>query len=159
MGLSVLQNCTLPQNRASIQSLDFMSWFVFRHALSTIGPYIDKCVVFQSMSSQLNLSQVDSTKVGETSGCWSVENRCAWAQFWVSWQKLWIHVHVIFLFLFLINFKLTFFTLCGSLRWIKPVTWQNVKKRSSVSTSQMLCPSDLSHLVKTDTWKCVRTGW
>lgn len=69
MGLSVLQNCTLPQNRASIQSLDFMSWFVFRHALSTIEPYIDKCVVFQSMSSQLNLSQVDSTKVGETSGC------------------------------------------------------------------------------------------
>lgn len=26
------------------------------------------------------------------------------------------YVHVIFLFLFLINFKLTFFTLCGSLR-------------------------------------------
>lgn len=60
---------TVLSQRPAKKSLNFMSWFVFRHALSTIGPYIDKCVVFQSMSSQLNLSQVDSANVGETSGC------------------------------------------------------------------------------------------
>ena len=33
----------------------------------SVGPYIDRCVPFQIMSNQLNLSQVDSNQVVETS--------------------------------------------------------------------------------------------
>ena len=36
------------------------------HALSTVGPYIDRCVPFQIISNQLNLPQVDSNQVVET---------------------------------------------------------------------------------------------
>jgi hypothetical protein len=32
-----------------------------------VGPYIDRCVPFQIMSNQLNLLQVDSNQVVETS--------------------------------------------------------------------------------------------
>ena len=39
------------------KSFYLMSWFLFRHALSTVGPYIDRCVPFQIMSNQLNLPQ------------------------------------------------------------------------------------------------------
>ena len=35
-------------------SFDLMAWFLFWHALSTVGPYIDSCVPFQIMSDQLN---------------------------------------------------------------------------------------------------------
>ncbi len=48
-------------------SIDFMAWFVLWHALLTVGPYIDRCVPFQIMSNQLNLPQVDSNQVVETS--------------------------------------------------------------------------------------------
>jgi hypothetical protein len=41
-------------------SFYLMSWFLFWHALSTVRPYIDRCVPFQIMSNQLNLPQVDS---------------------------------------------------------------------------------------------------
>jgi hypothetical protein len=54
------------------------------HALSTVGPYIDRCVPFQIMSNQLNLPQVDSNQVVETSQGWSMETGCIWAQFRVS---------------------------------------------------------------------------
>jgi hypothetical protein len=37
--------------------------FAFSHALSTVGPYIDRCLYFQIMSNQLNLPQVDSNQV------------------------------------------------------------------------------------------------
>ena len=37
-----------------------MAWFLLRHALSTVGPYVDRCLPFQIMSNQLNLPQVDS---------------------------------------------------------------------------------------------------
>ena len=37
------------------------------HALSTVGTYIDSGVPFQIMSNQLNLPQVDSSLVVETS--------------------------------------------------------------------------------------------
>ena len=37
------------------------------HDLSTVEPYIDRCVPFQNMSNQLNLPQVDSNQVVETS--------------------------------------------------------------------------------------------
>lgn len=75
-----------------------------------IGPYIDKCVVFQSMSSQLNLSQVDSTNVGEISSCSSVGKQMHLSSILSNMAKaVNTYVHVIFLFLFLIHFKQTFF--------------------------------------------------
>ena len=37
-----------------------MAWFLLWSALSTVGPYIDRCVPFQIVSNQLNLPQVDS---------------------------------------------------------------------------------------------------
>jgi hypothetical protein len=67
---------TLPQICASTQtcqknstdnSFDLMAWFLLWHALSTLGPYIDRCVPFQIMSNQLNWPQVDSNQVVETS--------------------------------------------------------------------------------------------
>jgi len=75
--------------RSIDNSLDFMAWFVLWHALFTVGTYIDRCVPFQIMSNQLNLLQVDSIQVLETSQGWSVETGRTWAQFWVSWQRLW----------------------------------------------------------------------
>ena len=41
-------------------SFDLMAWFLLWHALSTVKPYLDRCVPFQIMSNQLNLPQVDS---------------------------------------------------------------------------------------------------
>ena len=41
-------------------SFNLMAWFLLRHALSAVGPYIDKRVPFQMMSNQFNLPQVDS---------------------------------------------------------------------------------------------------
>ena len=67
-GPSMLQNVfgTLPQICASTQSclgalqtIPSTSWLV--------RPYIDSCVPFQIMSNQLNLPQVDSNQVVETS--------------------------------------------------------------------------------------------
>jgi hypothetical protein len=29
-------------------SFDLMAWFLLRHALSTVGPYIDRCVPIKS---------------------------------------------------------------------------------------------------------------
>ncbi len=103
--------CTLPQicasntilsQRSTDTSLNFMAWFVLWYALLTVVPYIDRCVPFQIMSNQLNLAQVDSSQVIETSQEWSVETGCTWAQFWVSWQRLqilmymWFFCHVSF---------------------------------------------------------------
>ena len=114
-GPSLLQNFfgTLPQICASTQSclgalrtITSTSWlvFFFWHAVSTVGPYVDKCVPFQIMSNQLNVSQVDSNQVVETSQGWSMETGCtwgsrvrkqfqtgcSWAQFRVSQQRVWI---------------------------------------------------------------------
>lgn len=52
---------------------------------------------FQIMFNQLNLPQVDSSQVVETSDRWWVEAECAGAQFSVSLQRLWIYIFVIFL--------------------------------------------------------------
>ena len=46
---------------------DFMAWFLLKHALSTVGPGIDRCVPFQIISNQFNLPQVDSSQVVEKS--------------------------------------------------------------------------------------------
>jgi hypothetical protein len=40
-----------------------MAWFFLWRALSTVGPYIDRCVPFPIMSNQLNLPQVDSNQL------------------------------------------------------------------------------------------------
>ena len=48
-------------------SFNLMAWFLLWHALSTVGPYIDRRVLFQILSNQLNLPQVDSNQVVETS--------------------------------------------------------------------------------------------
>jgi hypothetical protein len=50
-----------------------MTWFLLWHALSTLGPFVDSCVPFQSMSNQLNLPQEDSNQVEETSQRSSME--------------------------------------------------------------------------------------
>ena len=65
-------------------SFDLVAWFLLWHAQSTVGPYIDRCGTFQIMSNQLNLPQVDSNQVVETSQIRSMETRCTWAQFRVS---------------------------------------------------------------------------
>ena len=57
-------------------SFDLMAWFLLWHALSTVGPYIERCVPFQIMSNQLNLPQVDSNQVVETSQGWWMETGC-----------------------------------------------------------------------------------
>ena len=82
-------NTTLSQSSTD-KSLDFMPWFVVWHALSTVRPHIDRCVPLQILPNQLNLPQVDSNQVVKTSHGWSAETGCTWAQFWVSWQRLWI---------------------------------------------------------------------
>jgi hypothetical protein len=52
-----------------------MAWILLWHALSTVGLYIDRCVPFQIKSNQLNLPQMDSNQVVETSQGWSMGNR------------------------------------------------------------------------------------
>jgi hypothetical protein len=51
--------------------------FLLWHALSTVGPQIDRCVPLQIMSNQLKLPQVDYNQVQETSQGWSMEKGCA----------------------------------------------------------------------------------
>ena len=61
------------------------SWFGFcSDTQSTVWPYIDRSVPFRVMSNQLNLPQVDSNLVEETSQGWLMETGCTWAQFRVS---------------------------------------------------------------------------
>ena len=56
---------TILSRRSTDNSFDLMAWFLLRQALSTVGPYIDRCVPFQIMSNQLHLPQVDSNQVVE----------------------------------------------------------------------------------------------
>jgi hypothetical protein len=44
-------------------SFTLMAWFLLCNALSTVGPYVDRWMLFQIMSNQLNLTQVDSNQV------------------------------------------------------------------------------------------------
>ena len=50
-----------------------------RHALSSVGPYIDRYVPIQIMSNKCNLPLLDSSQVVETSQGWSKESGCTWA--------------------------------------------------------------------------------
>jgi hypothetical protein len=65
-------------------SFHLMTWFLLWHTLSTVQPYMEWCVPFQIMTNLLNLPQVDSNQVVETSQGWSIETGCTWAQFRVS---------------------------------------------------------------------------
>ena len=58
---------TILSRSSTDNSFDIMTWFLLSHGLSTVGPYIDRCVPFQIMSNQLNLPLVDSNRVVETS--------------------------------------------------------------------------------------------
>jgi hypothetical protein len=58
---------TILSRRSMDNSFDCMAWFLLWDALSTVGPYIDRCVPFQVMSNQFNLPQVDYHQVVETS--------------------------------------------------------------------------------------------
>ena len=64
--------CALSQLR-----LGALRTILLWHALSTVGPYIDRCLPFQIMSNQLCLSQVDSNQVVETFQGWSMETGCS----------------------------------------------------------------------------------
>ena len=46
-------------------SFDLMAWFLLWHALSGVGPYIERCVPFEIMSNQLTVWQVDSNQVDQ----------------------------------------------------------------------------------------------
>jgi hypothetical protein len=48
-------------------SFNLMTWFLLWHALSIVGPSVDRCVPFQIMSNQWNLPPVDSNQDVETS--------------------------------------------------------------------------------------------
>ena len=67
---------------SELLTIPLTSWLLLRHALSIVGPYIDRCVPFQIMSYQLNLPQVDSNQVVERSQGWAMETWCT--QFRVS---------------------------------------------------------------------------
>ena len=70
-------NCASTQScLGTLRTIPLTSWlwFLLWHALSTVEPYIDRCVPFQIMSNQLNLSKVHSNQVVETSQGWSMES-------------------------------------------------------------------------------------
>jgi hypothetical protein len=64
--------------------LDLMSWLLLWHVLSTVQLHIDRCVLFQIISNQFHLPQMDSNRVVETSQAWAMETGSTWAQFWDS---------------------------------------------------------------------------
>ena len=72
-----------PLSAFSYNSFNLTACF-FTLSLSTVGLYIDRFVPFQIMSNQLNLPQVDSNWVIETSQGWSMVTGCTRAQFWDS---------------------------------------------------------------------------
>ncbi len=80
-------------SRRSIDnSLDFMAWFVLWCAVSPVGSYIDRCLPFQIMSNQLCLPQ---------SSCRNISRMIStWAQFRVSWLRLWILMYMWFILIF-----------------------------------------------------------
>ena len=54
---------TILSRRSMVNSVDLMSWFLLRHALSAVGPHIDRCASFRIMSNHLNSPHVDSNQV------------------------------------------------------------------------------------------------
>ncbi len=89
--------------RSTDNSFHYMAWFVLWHALLTVGPYINRCLTFQIISNQLNLPQVDSNQVVETTGC-------PWAQFWIL-MYMWFCFRFFFYIYICKDFKQTSFTL------------------------------------------------
>ena len=104
---------TILSRSSTANSFDLMAWFLLWHALSTVGPYIFRCMPFQIMSNQLNLPQVDSNQVVETSQGWSMETGCTWVQFWVPLQRVWIVMYVsYFCFVLVIHLLCYYGILC-----------------------------------------------
>jgi hypothetical protein len=62
-----------PRSVPTDNSFDLFGLILRWHALSTMGSHTYRCVPFQIMSNQLNLPQVDSNQVVETSKGWSME--------------------------------------------------------------------------------------
>ena len=83
-------------------SFDLMAWFSLWHALSTVGPYIDRCVSFHIMSNQLNLPQVDSNQVVETSRMINGNSIHLSSVSSLTEKGLNTYVNQVFLFIFLI---------------------------------------------------------
>lgn len=81
--------------RSTYSSSDCTIWFILQHALSATGLYIVRWESFQIMFNKLNLPQEESIQVIETTDIWLVETGCTWAQFWVSWQMLWILMYIL----------------------------------------------------------------
>ena len=67
---------TILSRFSTVNSFDLMAGCWIWHALSTVVPYRDRSVPFQILSNQLNLPQVDSNQVVETSQGWSMETGC-----------------------------------------------------------------------------------
>ena len=68
------------------------------------GTLYRRCVPFQIMSNQLNLPQVDSNQVVQTSQGWSVDTECTWDQLLSVMAKA-VSTYVLVRFLFLINLQ------------------------------------------------------
>lgn len=66
-----------PLSRWSTDNLlNFIVWLVLWHVLITVGPYTTcVCAPFQIISDELNIPQVDSNRVVETSEGWISGNR------------------------------------------------------------------------------------
>ncbi len=99
--------CTLPQicasgailsQRSTDNSLDFMAWFVLWHALLHVEPYR------QVFAFRNHVQSTQFTTGGLQSSCINISRMisgwtgCTWAQFWVSWQRLWILMYMCFFF-------------------------------------------------------------
>ena len=52
---------TILSQRCTDNSFNLMVWFLLWHALSTVGPYINRCVRFQIMSNQLTTGGLHSS--------------------------------------------------------------------------------------------------
>ena len=107
---------SVPQHNPVVSSTDnsfnLMAWFLLWHALSTVGPYIDRCVPFKIMSNQLNLPQVDSNQVVETSQGWSMETGFTWAQLSLIDKGLNTYVNKVLLFFLLLIHLQRFLKTC-----------------------------------------------
>jgi hypothetical protein len=96
-------------------SFNFMAWFLLWRVLSTVGPYIDSCEPFWIMSNQLNVPQVDSSQVVETSQGWSVEMMHPSSMSRLIEKGLYTYVNNVFLFVIFntfANISKNLFSLC-----------------------------------------------
>ena len=117
----------LHRGTSTDNSFDLMAWFLPWHALSTVGPYIDRWVPFQITSNQLNLPLVDSNQVVETSLGWSMETGMHQSSISSLIAKgLTTYVNKVFLFFKLnkiTNISINLFSLCHYGLWFVNCMW------------------------------------